>query len=306
MRSKMVDRFLGYLIVLATLSCKPKNDLILPVESGDVYLIRVENQEIEINPQIGGRITSLKLDGENFLTGEEVNANYWGSTFWPSPQQAWNGRLSPELDNLPYEATVEGNILKLISSVDPASGYVFTKEISGHAENASFRIKYSITNRSGEVQQVAPWEVTRVHPHGLAFFPKGTGDRWGGMADLATDIAGITWFAYEEEKIPVRNTKFFSDGSEGWIAQVNNDVIFVKAFPDIPVEQAAPSESEVEIYANAEKTYVEIEQQGAYQALQPGESLSWEVRWFLRRLPDEIKVEIGNDSLVAYSRNLVK
>jgi len=302
----MINKFIGCLILLAALSCNVKNDLILPIEKGNFYLIRVENQQMEINPKIGGRITSLKLDGIDFLTGKEVNANYWGSTFWPSPQKAWNGRLSPELDSLPYQVTVEGNVLKLTSSVDPASGYVFTKEISGDAENASFNIKYSITNQSGQVRQVAPWEVTRVHPNGLAFFPKGIGERWGGMAGLPEDRGGITWFAYEEEKIPARNTKFFSDGSEGWIAQVNGDVIFVKTFPDISAEQAAPSEAEVEVYANAEKTYVEIEQQGAYQELQPGESLSWEVRWYLRRLPDEIEVEIGNDLLVAYTRNLIK
>lgn len=261
---------------------------------------------MEINPRIGGRITSLRLDGKDFLTGKEVNAIYWGSTFWPSPQKAWNGRLSAELDSLPYQATVAGNVLKLTSSMDPVSGYVFTKEISGQAENASFHIKYSITNQSDQVRQVAPWEVTRVHPHGLAFFPKGTGERWGGMAELAKDMGGITWFAYEKEKIPARNTKFFSDGSEGWIAQINDDVIFVKTFPDISAEQAAPSEAEVEIYADAERTYVEIEQQGAYQELQPGESLSWEVRWFLKKLPDRIKVEMGNESLVAYTRNLIK
>lgn len=296
---------MGFAFFIA-LNCGVKRDHIIPERKGDIYSIQVQNQEMTIDPQTGGRITSLKLDGKDFLTGRGANADYWGSTFWPSPQKAWNGRLSPELDNLPYEATVEGNVLKMMSRVDPLTGYVFTKEFSGHADNASFKIRYTITNQSEQARQVAPWEVTRVHPHGLAFFPKGSDERWGGMAALAEDIGGITWFAYEEEKIPDRNTKFFSDGSEGWIAQVNEDVIFVKKFPDISAKEAAPSEAEVEIYANPEKTYVEIEQQGAYQELQPGGSLTWEVTWFLKRLPDEITAELGNESLVAYTRNLIK
>ncbi len=125
------------------------------------------------------------------------------------------------------------------------------------------------------------------------------------MANLAEDKDGITWFAYQEDKVPVKNTKFFADGSEGWIAQVNEDVIFIKKFSDIPAEKAAPGESEIEVYANAGKTYVEIEQQGAYTKLQPGDSLTWEVNWFLRKIPTNIKREAGSSALVSYVRKIV-
>ncbi len=144
-----------------------------------------------------------------------------------------------------------------------------------------------------------------MHTKGFAFYPKGTGERWGGIANLAEDIDGITWFNYKEDKIPVKNNKFFADGSEGWIAQVNEDVIFIKKFPDIPAEKAAPSESEVAIYANPGKSYVEIEQQGAYEKLQPGDSLTWEVNWFLRKIPTNIKREAGSKALVSYVRKIV-
>ena len=43
----------------------------------------------------------------------------------------------------------------------------------------------------------------------------------------------------------------------------------------------APGEAEVQVYVNRGKTYIELESQGAYTLLQPGESLSWTVRWYL-------------------------
>lgn len=299
-------RFLLQLAILLAFGCDGSPPHVSPEKNGDLYRIKVHDQVMEINPQVGGRITSLKAGEMEFLTGPDIHPDYWGSTFWPSPQKAWEGNLSPELDRLPYTVNEDEAVLEIESSTDPRSGCMFIKEFSGNAEKHSFTIKYSIVNRSEQVQKVAPWEVTRVHPEGLTFFPKGKGERWGGMASLAKDLSGITWFAYEADKIPLKDTKFFSDGSEGWLAQINEGVMLVKKFPDIPLESAAPSEAEVEVYANAEKTYVEIEQQGAYQSLQPGESMTWEVSWFLRALPDTLIVEVGNEALVEFARNLIR
>ena len=35
------------------------------------------------------------------------------------------------------------------------------------------------------------------------------------------------------------------------------------------------------MYINARKTFVEIEAQGPYTELKPGEKLDWAVRWYL-------------------------
>ena len=278
---------------------------VLPQKENNIYSIKINNTVLEIDPAAGGRITSLKLNGKNFLTGREVNANYWGSTLWPSPQKEWGGTPPPELDNQPYSVRIDKKVIKMVSRKDSKFGFIFSKEIYGDRKNNAFIIKYTIANQSDQVRNVAPWEVTRVHTKGLAFYPKGTGERWGNMANMAEDKDGITWFAYKEDKIPVRHNKFFGDGSEGWISQVNDDVIFIKKFSDISAKKAAPSESEIEIYADPGKSYVEIEQQGAYEQLQPGESLTWEVIWFLRKIPATINREAGSSALVSYVRKIV-
>jgi len=68
----------------------------------------------------------------------------------------------------------------------------------------------------------------------------------------------------------------------------------------------APEEGEIELYANPDKSYIEIEQQGEYTTLIPGQSLTWEVKWYLRKLPKGIVAEPGNDKLIRYTKSIGK
>jgi hypothetical protein len=65
--------------------------------------------------------------------------------------------------------------------------------------------------------------------------------------------------------------------------------MFIKKFEDIKAKDAAPAEAEIQIYANPGKTFVEIEEQGAYSTIAPGEELSWTVRWYL--VPNDLPAE---------------
>lgn len=297
------------LCALLFLGCMDKGS-VDPILEGGRYTIQLGNQIMEIDPSKGGRITSLKLNGENFLTDDSVDSFNWGSTFWPSPQSDWGWPPSPELDNMPYSHKLEGPILKMVSGKDPKTGYVVTKEIMGKPSTGSFRIVYTITNTSDSIQRVAPWEVTRVHIDGMAFYPMGVGDRTGGLLPLVTEKSGVVWFVYDRNGLPTSGDRqLYSDGSEGWLAQVNGNVVLVKKFKDIALTDKAPKEGEVELFASDirknGKGYVEIEHQGSYQTLASGESLLWNVEWFLREIPSDIDPEMGNDQLVEYVRNLI-
>ncbi|KAA9356944.1 DUF4380 domain-containing protein [Larkinella humicola] len=282
------------------------DDRVTPEQKNGLYRIQLANLALEINPETGGLITALTIDGANFLTGKDVHPDFWGSTFWPSPQSDWGNTPPPELDHQPYAVSVDNNRVTLVSQKAATLGDVVTKEISGNEPNRSFTIRYTITNGSDQPRRVAPWEVTRVHPGGLTFYPSGSDNRWGNIAGLAEDLEGITWFQHQKTAYPSLHNKFFADGSEGWLAQVKDGILFVKKFPEITANEAAPSEAEIEIYTNQAGTYVEIEQQGRWQELQPGASLTWEVSWFLRRLPDGIKPDLGSQDLVSYVRKLVE
>ena len=60
-------------------------------------------------------------------------------------------------------------------------------------------------------------------------------------------------------------------------------------FPDLKPAEPAPAEAEIQIYVNTGKTFVEIEEQGAYTTLNAGEELSWTVRWYLE--PTDLPAE---------------
>jgi len=282
-----------------------KSSLVEPELNEGRYRIALKNATLEIDPAMGARITSLQLDGINFLTGPEINPKYWGSSFWLSPQKEWND-FSHTMDNKRYIASVVNNKLTLTSQKDSATGLIFSKTITGNSKTNFFTFKYSITNASSEIRKIAPWEVTRVNINGLAFFPRGEGERWGSLATMAEDIDGITWFKHDAVTIPPKHLKLFSDGKQGWVAQVNNNIIFIKKFPDVVLQKAAPSEAEIEIYTNQDRSYVEIEAQGSYETLQPGASMNWEVSWFIGKLPANIKPVKGNSGLPKYVRRIVK
>ena len=63
-------------------------------------------------------------------------------------------------------------------------------------------------------------------------------------------------------------------------------LLMIKKFADITPDQPAPNEAEIQVYVNQGKTYIELESQGEYKTLQPGESLTWEVKWYLIPLKD--------------------
>lgn len=288
------------------------DETFVPIREQDgQYLFQLENQQLAVDPAIGGRITSLTIAGNNFLTGPEVNDFNWGSTFWPSPQSVWHWPPSAELDNKPYAVMATAtNRLKMVSQPDPQTGLVLTKEIAASDDPASYILRYMLVNQSPISQGVAPWEVTRVHTDGVTFFPKGDGDMRGGLLPLTTVSDGIAWFTYVAAKLPTQGDRqLYTDGAEGWMAHINGRVILIKTFPDVPLEKNAPKEGEIELFVSdvkPGKSYQEIEHQGNYTQLSPGDSLIWEVTWYLRELPEDLDVTSGNNLLVDYVRSVIK
>ena len=57
--------------------------------------------------------------------------------------------------------------------------------------------------------------------------------------------------------------------------------MMMKRFQDLSEGEEAPKEAEIQVYVNAGKTFMELECQGPYTTLKPGESLHWSVRWYL-------------------------
>jgi hypothetical protein len=260
---------------------------------------------VVIDPRIGGRVTSISLAGRNFLTGTDVDPDNHGSTFWTSPQSDWGWPPPPEIDNLPYAASVSEQKLILTGATSAKLGVAVTKTFSFDAATSSMTIEYAMTNHGSSPLSLAPWEITRVHTGGITFFPTGNATyEYGSHSLSTTQAAGMTWFAYDASAITA-DSKLFADGKDGFLAHVDGDTVLVKKFTDVPDGQHAPKEGEIEIYANRAHTYIEIENQGAYAPLAPNATATWTVRWTLRKIPADVERSAGSASLVKWVREVV-
>lgn len=277
-------------------------------KKGAIYTITQGQTKLEVNANIGGRISSLKIDGvEQLFTDDQTDNAVWGSTFWSSPQSEWSWPPIEVLDGAPYTVSVIDDRIVLTSKVDPGTGYQFIKSYGVNAEKNCISIIYSIHNKSNTEKNVAGWEVTRFRPTGMAFFPQGNTDSSSGIFyPLAVQhIGDLTWAEYRASSILQNHHKLMTDGKEGWVAYANAGKILVKEFADVPVELIVSGEGEIELFANFEKTFWEIDQQGVMTKLAPGEHLDWEVRWHTRSLPSTIATTLGNEDLVNYVRGVL-
>ncbi len=273
--------------------------------SGD-YQLAEATVYFEVAPA-GARIVDVHLPGgTNLLTGPSTDAANYGSTFWTSPQSAWNWPPPDSFDTSPYAAAGSDADLRFTGPPDSNAGAQIGKHFMAADATQSVGAEYRITAvaRDG---MFAPWEITRLGPGGLTFYPTG-GDapRAGGGFSLppTQTAAGCTWYQHPGSA-PGADQKLLADGSGGWLAHVAGDVVLVKKFADVPAGMAAPGEAEIELFVDGRGRYVEVEEQGAYQPVPAGQTLTWPVTWIVRRLPAALDATAGSPDLVAFVQSLV-
>ena len=159
----------------------------------------------------------------------------------------------------------------------------------------------------------APWEVTRIPTGGLTFWAKSTEDTIKGngaggtaMMNMVTDTLGIKWHKFDSSASLSGTPKLWDGTSEGWYAHVDKSrLLYIKKFTDIPASKKAPvNENQIELYSTTNKSYLEMELQGAFDSIPAGDSLTWDVKWYVRKLPDSIPVT-RNAALAAFVRQTI-
>ena len=140
-------------------------------------------------------------------------------------------------------------------------------------------------NEDSIERRVAPWEITRVqNGDGIIFFDAPLeGITPAGLLNFEQKD-GAVWYRTDEAN---QNRKINADG-KGWLAYAANGLMLIKHFQDLKPDEPAPGEAEVQVYVNRGKTYIELESQGAYATLAPGQELNWTVRWQLKPIGTEL------------------
>lgn len=275
--------FLTLMVACLSFSADAGNKKIYSPDDS-LYILTVGDASMTVAAKFGARIVSLKLGDAEVLaqktpsTGRFQNIHNFGATFWPSPQSEWNWPPITTYDRAAYQVEMKGESVVMTSGTDRKYPYQFIKEFTPDEKDGAFVIKYQIKNVSDKAHAVAPWEISRVPGGGLMFFaaPKETVRPADIMPFQFSE--DLVWMPYD---VADTNRKMFAN-SEGWLAFVDNGILFLKTFDDIADGEAAEGEDELEIYYNMGKTFIELENQGAFTTIQPGESITWTVRWYVR------------------------
>jgi hypothetical protein len=294
------------LLILIIFSISVKSQPVIPQKgSGNKYFFYCANLYFEVDADKAARITSFKLDNREIMYVNFAKTDMAGSTFWPSPQNAWGWPPPLNLDSKPFQPTIKDNKIVFRGNTDTKTSLRFYKTMAANSADTSIIIDYCIRNEKTSAQNWAPWEITRVLNSGLTVFPIGSGSVSGNMAGRTDKNSGYVWYDQDQTK-GQSGDKFFCDG-KGWLAHViDGDMLFIKKFNDVPGGKAAPTEAEIEVYTAPDKSYTELENQGTYASISIKDSVNWRVKWFARKLPASVDVSVGSTSLTNYIEAVLK
>lgn len=141
--------------------------------------------EVQVVPDIGGRVIQVKLDNYEYLFVNDDLAgcsppasgvgpegewlNYGGEKLWPAPQgrdspDKWNGPPDPILDGSPHAGTIvqakgDPAVVRLVSRDDPRSGIRFSREIQLFGDSSRVHIEATMTNVDTRLRRWGIWSV---------------------------------------------------------------------------------------------------------------------------------------------------
>jgi len=288
---------------------------VLPTSEGTLLRLAFQSTVFEVDRDDAGRIVTFSLGGLNVLVSNGTN---FGSVFWPSPQSAWPSAWPPppEFDTTQYSGGIEGNAIVLHGTAASSAFRMLraTKRFTANAEHQVITIEYTLHNDGVSTVMVAPWEITRVYPGGLTFFPDSGASliAFSNPAIPFTRAESARWFEYRAAAITA-SSKSGADATEGWAAHVDchstlertcsgPSLVLIKSFSDVARADFAPGEAEVELYADGAHGYVELEDQGSYAAIPAGGERTWVMHWYLRELPSLTTLN-GNPALLDFVRS---
>ena len=292
----MLKKIILPLAAALSLGCIAASAQNIKTLEGSKYSITAGDLTMTVDAGQGAKILSFQYKDKEVLS-QLQRPNAFGSTFWTSPQVEWNWPPVPEYDTKPFTAEQKDGALVLTGQESPRYHYRIRKEFRP-ADNC-IEVKYSIINEAAVERKIAPWEISRVPSEGVIFFDA-TPETITPIGLLPVSFEdGASWYLVDEARA---NRKINADGS-GWYAYANDGLVLVKSFEDIDGTQPAPKEAEIQVYVNAGKTYIELEAQGRYTSLKPGESVSWTSRWYL--LPQDTE-NVPSKALLDLVKTVVK
>jgi hypothetical protein len=189
-----------------------------------------ESTKFTCTAEDAGRITGLSLGDDDLLVSAQTanETGYeglYGSSFWVSPQAVWSWPPPASYDKDAYSVAVDEDDIsvELTGPTDSTYGLRLVKRFTLDLVRGAVRLTYSIVRDDGSATgaAIAPWEITRVGPGGITFFPTDVGatsTAGGGFPPVpTTTAANATWFAHDPSTVDSGGERTLTAGCRGWI-----------------------------------------------------------------------------------------
>jgi len=261
---------IAFTILLITFLLSCGRSPLLEVRSGEL--------QMSIDPQTGGRIASLTYRGVDFLKTERDSQNLqWGSTVWPAPQSAWRWPPPKLMDQGEYkvvEATTKRVILQ--SQPNAYQGLQVEKSFVPIGID-TIRVTYTFINQGPDSLRTGIWENARVPLQGEASWEASENppDRIPGWKESVSQTR-LQLGAH------LQKHKLFIKATAPGIRHELNGLVLERTWSPFTSDGIAPGQAPIEIYYDPFAQFAELEIQGPYEVLAPGDQTILEVYWTVR------------------------
>ncbi|MFQ5904071.1 MAG: hypothetical protein ACE5JO_10300 [Candidatus Binatia bacterium] len=290
-----------------------------------------ERVSLVITPEIGGRIISLALDGEETLfslpelrgkrfpiqDARDVRArkkelgwlHYGGYKTWLAPQARWTEGLPfLDLNSGSYEYEIAEShanpIVRLSSPVCRETGIQFTRTLSLD-DTGRVVVEQGMTNTSSKEVEWGLWDVTQLCGPGQAVLPTNRDSRFrGGVKAYSTEGHSpdvMDRYVTRKQNLAlvscreIEPFKYGTDSTEGWILGLldkGGDRSLAYLKSFKPEPGGIyPHEAVVEVYDSGTLPYFELEVHSPLKRLDPDTTYCYTETWILNWLPKKPSAE---------------
>jgi hypothetical protein len=236
---------------------------------------------------VGGANVFAEFRETQGLTGGDEWRIYGGHRFWHSPEAKPRSYVP---DNGPVDVRGEGdNVLHVVQPTEAQTGV--QKELTFALAQGCLTVTHVLHNRGLWPITLAPWALSVMAPGGLGIIPQPVSHHPDNLLPNRivtlwpyTDMADerIYWgarYVTMRQDVHAGPTKLGLNASDGWLAYLNQGVLFVKRFDYRPDGVYPDGGCCVEMYTNQE--FLEAETLGPLTALAPGDCTIHAERWYL-------------------------
>jgi hypothetical protein len=264
--------------------------------NGD-YLLAGGGLELVLAKDTGYEVSRLTLDGQNALVpAEQLHHRAAGGSTETTPDGA----------RKQIDAVIEGSTL-LVTTKPATEEWQLAERYRLDAARRFVEVTYVFRNTGDRQVAIASaeWHELPI-AGGLTYLPIVRGAALG-QGTLKLNVwQPLLWFSHDPYR--ARGEGWLGVyASDGWLANLNAGLLFVKTFADMPKSGAGHA---VMLRVSDDPTRritrsVRLEASTGELQLAPGGESRFTTRWYLRKLPSAIAAKQGNQELLGFVRGVI-